>query len=53
MSDNEENVFMVYVKLMSFLGALALIILTAFFSSFGAPEQSVTDCSAVLERLKQ
>ncbi|MCU7940273.1 MAG: c-type cytochrome [gamma proteobacterium symbiont of Bathyaustriella thionipta] len=43
---------------MSFLSALALIILwvliilVAFFSSFGAPEQSVIDRSAVLERLK-
>lgn len=58
MSDNEENVFFAYVKQISLLGAIALmvlwilIILGAFFSSFGAPEQSATDRSAVLERLK-
>lgn len=59
MSDNEENVFMEYVKLMSLLGAGALmilwvlIILVSFFSSFGVPEQqNVIDRSAVLERLK-
>jgi len=59
MSDNEENGFMIYVKLMSFLMALALvivwvfIILGAFFSSFGdSGLQNVNDRSAVLERLK-
>ena len=59
MSDNEENGFMVYVKLMSFLMALALIIvwifiiLGAFFSSFGdSGQQDINDRSAVLERLK-
>jgi len=58
MSDNEENVFMEYVKLLSLLSAGALmvlwvlVILVSFFSSFGEPEQNVMDRSAVLERLK-
>ncbi len=58
MSNNKENVFMVYVKLMSFLMALALIvlwiviILSAFFASFGTPDQNAQNRTAVLERLQ-
>jgi len=58
MSNKEENVFMIYVKLMSFLMALALvvlwivIILSAFFASFGSSDQNSQDRTAVLERLQ-
>jgi len=58
MSDSEENVFIAYVKKISLLGSIALIVLWVliilgnFFSSFGAPEQNAIDRSAVLDRLK-
>ena len=58
MSDSEENVFMIYVKLMSFLMALALIvlwiliILSSFFASFGASDQDSQNRAAVLQRLQ-
>lgn len=57
MSSNKKNVTSYFV-LIPALGALAvivlwmIIILGAFFASFGASEQNVMDRSAVLERLK-
>lgn len=58
MSNNEDDVFMGYVKQISFLGMLALIvlwviiILTAFFSSFGAADKNAADQNAIAERLQ-
>ena len=58
MSNNEDDVFMSYVKQISFLGMLALvilwvaIILVAFFSSFGAADKNAMDQNAIAERLQ-
>lgn len=55
---NEDDVFMDYVKQISFLGAIALVILwvlvilSAFFSSFGATAMNAAEQSAINERLK-
>ncbi len=57
MSSNEENVTSYFV-LIPVLGTMAMIvlwvfiILGSFFASFGAPEQSTMNRSAVIERLK-
>lgn len=58
MSDNEEDIFMSYVKQMSLLGSLALVILwvitilLSFALSFGAGDSDATNQSAINERLK-
>ena len=58
MSNSEDDVFMVYVKEIAFLGVLALIILwvvvilSAFAASFGAKDASAMDAKAIDERLK-
>jgi cytochrome c5 len=57
-SNNEESVLMSYVKLMSFLGVLALvvlwviIILQAFFTSFGVSNPQGMSSQAITERLR-
>ena len=58
MNDNEEDVFMGYVKQMSLLGSLALVILwvltilVSFALSFGAADTDATNQGAINERLK-
>jgi len=55
---NEDDVFMEYVKEISFLGAIGIIILwmviilSSFFASFGANHANAMDAKAIDERLK-